>query len=61
MTDSLFPTLPPSWFEINVIQKNIRERKEMEKALGIDKLSEDLRKGSNKTFTEELDEIYDDE
>ena len=61
VTDSLFPTLPPSWFEINVIQKNIRERKEMEKALGIDKLSEDLRKGSNKTFTEELDEIYDDE
>ena len=31
-----------SWFEENVIKKNIEERKKMEKALGLEKLADDL-------------------
>ena len=35
---------PKSWFELNVIDKNVQERKEMEKAIGLTKMVEDLRK-----------------
>ena len=33
-----------SWFEENVIQKNIKEREEFAKKLGIDKIADELRK-----------------
>ena len=33
-----------SWFEENVIRKNIEERKELAKKLGIDDIAEELRK-----------------
>ena len=33
-----------SWFEINVIQKNIREREELAKKLGIDTIADELKK-----------------
>ena len=33
-----------SWFEKNVVQKNIRERKELENKLEIEKLAEELKK-----------------
>ena len=46
-----------SWFEENVIKKNIEERKRMEKALGLDTLAEDLRKTS-KGFRNKLDLVY---
>ena len=46
-----------SWFEENVIQKNIRERKELEKKLGIDKLADELRKTS-KDCDQDLDLVY---
>ena len=35
---------PKSWFELNVIDKNVQERKEIEKAIGLSKIVEDLRK-----------------
>ena len=46
-----------SWFEENVMKKNIEERKNMEKALGLDRLAEDLRKIS-KGFMNNLDLMY---
>ena len=46
-----------SWFEENVIQKNIRERRELEKKLGIDKLADELRKTS-KDYDQNLDLVY---
>ena len=33
-----------SWFEENVIRKNIEEREELAKKLGIDNIAEELRK-----------------
>ena len=36
-----------SWFEINVIDKNIRERKEMEERLGLTKMVQELRAGAD--------------
>ena len=45
-----------SWFEENVIQKNIRERKELEKKLGLDKMADELRKTA-KDY-DELDLVY---
>ena len=35
-----------SWFEVNVIQKNIREREELAKKLGIDTIAAELKKTS---------------
>ena len=46
-----------SWFEENVIKKDIEERKKMEKTLGLDKLADDLRKTS-KGFMNDLDLMY---
>ena len=33
-----------SWFDINVIQKNIREHEELAKKLGIDTIADELKK-----------------
>ena len=46
-----------SWFDENVIKINIEEIKKMEKALGLDKLADDLRKTS-KGFMNDLDLMY---
>ena len=46
-----------SWFEENVTRKNIRERKDLEKKLGIDKLADELRK-TTKDYNENLDLVY---
>ena len=36
-----------SWFEINVIDKNIRERKEMEERIGLTRIVQELRNSAD--------------
>ena len=45
-------------FEKNVIMKNIEERKEMERELGLNTLAQDLRKTMQTSFLSSLDNIF---
>ena len=47
-----------SEFEKNVIMKNIEERKEMERELGLNTLAQDLRKTMQTSFLSSLDNIF---
>ena len=47
-----------SEFEENVIVKNIEERKEMERELGLNTLTQDLRKTNQTSFLSSLDNIF---
>ena len=47
-----------SEFEKNVIMKNIEERKEMERELGLNTLAQDLRKTRQTSFLSSLDNIF---
>ena len=46
-SDKLVINPEKSWFEINVIDKNIRERKEMEERIGLTKMVEELRNSAD--------------
>ena len=47
-----------SEIEKNVIMKNIEERKEMERELGLNTLAQDLRKTMQTSFLSSLDNIF---
>ena len=42
-SDKLFLNPVKFWFEINIIDKNIRERKEMEERIGLTRIVQELR------------------
>ena len=46
-SDKLVINPEKSWFEINVIDKNIRERKEMEERIGLTRMVQELRNNAN--------------
>lgn len=56
---SIFPETEVSDFEKNVINKNIEERKQMEKLLGISNIAAQVMKTKPKKFGEQLDDMVD--
>ena len=46
-SDKLVINPEKSWFEINVIDKNIRERKEMEERIGLTRIVQELRNSAD--------------
>ena len=56
---SVFPETEVSDVEKNVINKNIEERKQMEKQLGISNIAAQVMKTKPKTFSEQSDDMVD--